>query len=270
VIGVPGESWESISRALAKGRRGLSGGSSIAGLLEKKRRLWNVRNFPALRVRQILAWADAHRARHGRWPSLRAGPIPEAPGETWYRVNLALYRGHRGLPRRSSIARVLAAHRGARLPGARNRTPLNPAKILEWADAHHARTGKWPNTRSGPMADAPGERCDGVQNALDVGYRGLPGGSSLTRLLAEQRGIRNQRHPPPLSIPQILQWADQYRARTGAWPLRDSGPIAEAPGENWLIVAQSLGRGMRGLPGGMSLAGLLARKRRAKTARSPG
>ena len=45
---------------------------------------------------QILAWADAHQARTGQWPMAESGPIPEAPDETWSKVNSALRNGTRG------------------------------------------------------------------------------------------------------------------------------------------------------------------------------
>ena len=38
-------------------------------------------SLPALSVEQILAWADAHHARTGRWPNHKSGPIAEAPDE---------------------------------------------------------------------------------------------------------------------------------------------------------------------------------------------
>ncbi len=56
-------------------------------------------------------------------------------------------------------------------------------RILSWTDAHHARTGRWPNYDSGPIMDAPGETWAAVQMALTLGRRGLPGGSSQARLL---------------------------------------------------------------------------------------
>jgi hypothetical protein len=40
-----------------------------------------------------------------------------------------------------------------------------------------------------------------------------------------------------------------------------SGEIPEAPGEDWRAVNFALYRGFRGLPGGNSLAKLLARER---------
>jgi hypothetical protein len=62
---------------------------------------------PPLTVQQILAWADAHHARTGGWPNAKTGPIPEAPGQTWSAVNMALYVGFRGLPGRDTLARLL-------------------------------------------------------------------------------------------------------------------------------------------------------------------
>jgi hypothetical protein len=66
----------------------------------------------------------------------------------------------------------------------RKREPLTEAQILTWADAHHARTGKWPNLRSGRVADAPDETWSAIDAALRRGHRGLPEGSSLSWLLA--------------------------------------------------------------------------------------
>src|SRR5438309_496859 len=127
--------------ALRKGRRGLDAGSSLPRLLAKDR---NVRNEkPALSRLQMLEWADAHYRRTGAWPRHNSGVIVDAPGETWGGINTALNRGRRGLQGRSSLARLLAEQRGKRyhleLP------PLSCAQILEWADAFHDRTGKWPH-----------------------------------------------------------------------------------------------------------------------------
>jgi hypothetical protein len=62
-------------------------------------------------------------------------------------------------------------------------------QILQWADAHRKRTGKWPTTRSGPILDAPGNNWLAVDMALRQGHRGLRTGSSLNRLLHERRGV---------------------------------------------------------------------------------
>jgi hypothetical protein len=70
---------------------------------------------PRLSPEQILAWADAHRRRTGRWPSAASGPVREVPGLTWLAVNGALYKGLRGLPGGDSLAQLLVRH--GRRPG---------------------------------------------------------------------------------------------------------------------------------------------------------
>ena len=78
----------------------------------------------------------------------------------------------------------------ARELGVRNRTNLSAltaAQVVGWAKAHHRRTGEWPTGESGSIGGVPGETWHGVDLALRWGYRGLPGGSSLGRLLREYR-----------------------------------------------------------------------------------
>jgi hypothetical protein len=69
------------------------------------------------------------------------------------------------------------------------RPEITTNQILEWADNYHNRTGKWPDTESGPIPEALGTTWRGVDMALRRGYRGLPGKSSLCRLLHERRGL---------------------------------------------------------------------------------
>jgi hypothetical protein len=68
---------------------------------------------------------------------------------------------------------------------------------------------------------------------------------------------------PPLRAERILAWCDDHHARTGTWPRHDSGPVAAAPGETWSKVCHALAKGRRGLPRGLTLARLLARRRGA-------
>src|SRR5262249_49737361 len=79
-------------------------------------------------------------------------------------------------------------------------TALPPSatdQIWQWADAHHRRPGDWPTATSGIIAQAGGEKWQAVATALRHGTRGFPGGSSLARLLSEQRGVRNRKQLPP-------------------------------------------------------------------------
>lgn len=213
-----------------------------------------------LSIFRILDWADAHRERTGQWPQVYSGPVVDGPrGEKWRNVDNALRYGLRGLPGYSSLAQLLAEWRGLR--NTHDLAPLTEAQILEWAEAHHRRTGAWPSADSGPIPECPGESWGGVNAALRDGGRGLGGRSSLARLLADRRGVRNRAGIPPLTTPAILAWADAHFRRTGSWPRRRSGPIKDAPGETWHAVELALNRGLRGLPGGSSLAQLLAKYR---------
>src|SRR5437764_14580924 len=101
--------------------------------------------------------------------------------------------------------------------------PLTIAQILAWADAFHARCGRWPGVLDGPVADGVGLKWAGVNSALVQGSCGLDGGTTLSQLLVEQRGHRNIKRLPPLTEAAILAWADEHHQRTGAWPTPTSG-----------------------------------------------
>jgi hypothetical protein len=251
---VPGTvdvTWRRIDSALRLGLRGLLNGSSLSQLLADERGVRKRSCLPPLTVGQILAWADGHQRRIGRWPAIDSGPIAEAPEETWRRIDSALRMGLRALPGGSSLAQLLARRRGARN---HSRLPrLSVRQILIWADAHYRRTGAWPTYKNGDILEARGETWGAVQAALQMGRRGFPGGDTLARLLARERGVRNFKDPPMLHLEEILRWVIAYQRRSGGWPTTCAGPILEATGETWAMVDRALRKGKRGLAGGMSL-----------------
>jgi hypothetical protein len=251
VVDAPSEKWVNLNAVLRLGLRGLPGGSSLAQLLAECRGVRNPSAPRPLTQEQILAWADAHHDRTGQWPGQKSGPIPEAPGETWTAVELALSRGSRGLLGRSSLAKLLAEHRGWR--NVKDLPSLTTEQILAWADAHYQRTGTWPRSELVPVAEAPRETWRNLDAALNSGCRGLPGGLSLARLLANERGARGHKNLPPLTVEQITTWVKAFHERTGEWPRNNSGPIEDAPGETWKAVDMALLQGGRKLLGGSSL-----------------
>jgi hypothetical protein len=259
IVDEPEETWARINSALIEGSRGLSGGSSLARLLSEQRGRRNRKDLLPLSYEQIIVWADAHYKRTGEWPRRDSSAIQDVPGETWANVNAALIQGTRGLPADSSLAKLLADYRGVRNRAAL--PDLTEKQILAWADAHCERTGNWPRVLDGPIEESSGETWSGIQNALRAGLRGLPGGSSLAALLAEQRGKTHLKNRPPLSIDQILEWADEEHKCKGKWPNAKSGPVCAAPAETWAAINAALHRGMRGLPGNSSLAALLEEHR---------
>jgi hypothetical protein len=179
IIGTAGETWLSVDSALLLGTRGLPRGS-LARLLAEHRSVRHHHNMPRFSVKQVLAWADAHKTRAQQWPIVSSGSIPESPNDTWAAVNSALTSGRRGFPGRDSLARFLSRHRGKRNPLAL--PPLKLKTIRSWMQAHHKRTGNWPGQLSGTIPESPGETWNGIGKALERGKRGLSVGMTLARL----------------------------------------------------------------------------------------
>jgi hypothetical protein len=215
-----------------------------------------------LTVDQVLAWCDSHHTRTGQWPGTQSGRVREDREETWFNLNQALRLGLRGLPRGLTLVRLLQQARGVRN---RNRPPpVTEEQIVAWAVAHHDRTGAWPHNKSGPVVGVPWENWNNLERALISGRRGLPGGNSLAKLLADHFAKRNHKKLPPLSVAQILRWADAHRTQTGQWLTAEAGAIPDSGGETWSAVDNALRQGLRGLPAGDSLYRLLWRSRRAR------
>jgi hypothetical protein len=142
-------------------------------------------NQPPLSIEQILAWADAHHTRTGRWPHSHSGAVRETSGENWSKINYAATHGRRGLPGGMSLASLLNKHRGQRAK--RGATLLNVEQILAWAESHRRRTGDWPNLASGRVVEDQALTWKRINSALWQGLRGLRGGDSLAKLLRRHR-----------------------------------------------------------------------------------
>jgi hypothetical protein len=257
VLGAPRENWANLNNLLRFCLRGLPSGLGIPRMLEKYRGVGDRRKMEPLSIDAILAWADAHHEATGTWPKKGPHRVRAAPFDvTWEGINSSLIFGRRGLPGGSSLFRLLAEHRGVGLE-----RRLDLARILAWADAHHAATGTWPTAGSGPVLGVHGEDWKTLDAALKRGNRGLPGRQTLHRLLARHRGVRKASGRPPLCLEQILAWADQFHADHGRWPRCQGESVAPAPGETWAGINSALRHGTRGLDPGTSLAQLLREHR---------
>src|SRR5262249_61464139 len=96
---------------------------------------------------------------------------------------------------------------------------LYTSQILTYADAYQEQTVHWPNRAAGPVAGTLDDTTwNGITLALQHGNRGLPGGSTLARLLAEQRQARTKSCLPQLTHKQILAWADTFYRQHQTWP----------------------------------------------------
>src|SRR5262245_45889998 len=161
------------------------------------------------------------------------------------------------------------------MPSTRRRRPkrlrarppqLSETLILSWCDDHHARTGSWPTQNSGQVLCTVGENYSALDMALRKAYRGLPGGSSIARLLTKHRGVRNRKQLPLLTEEVIVALADVHFWWTGSWPTRASGGVLAWPvlGGTWARNNDARIYGRRRLRGGSSVARLLPRHQRVR------
>jgi hypothetical protein len=256
------DTWQRIDMGLRVGCRGLprKSGLSLARLLNKRRGVRNPCAPPPLTVKQVIEWAKSHHETTGKWPTCHSGQVPPAPGETWRGLDFALRQGRRGLPGGMGLSRFLTLKCGA--PVLRSEVPrLSNSMILQWADAHHERTGEWPGMNSGAIPEVPGVSWKSLDDRMRRGRHLRGKKTSLCRLLAQKRGVRTSAAPPPLSYGKILKWCDMHHRRTGRWPAQQSGAVAGVPGETWSNIDSALRNGRRGLGRQSSLAELLERER---------
>ena len=255
------DTWSGIRIALKNGARGLPRPITLADFLWEKRGVPNKANRPKLSVEQILKWIDEHKKQQGVWPDQNSGPVQDTV-ESWRGIDVALNKGGRGLPGRSSIRTLLSDHRGVR--NSKHKPALSVSQILKAADAFQARTGQWPKTSmTAELAEGTEDSWASIDAALRLGKRGLRK-SSLADLLSRHRGVRNHLKAPHLNLKQILRWADRHKREAGVWPTADTGQITGAKHEKWANVQAALTQGTRGLPGGDSLSRLLERERGAR------
>jgi len=135
-----------------------------------------------LTYERILAWADAPPRSHRAVANAAVGPRARSRARDLGRDRLGLAPG----PAIPAWRVELAASRAVRNIHTLPRLTLD--QVLAWADAYQAKTGRWPRSRLGQIADAPGETWSVVETALYQGLRGLPGGMTLSQLLTERRG----------------------------------------------------------------------------------
>jgi hypothetical protein len=147
-------------------------------------------------------------------------------------VDLALSRGNRGLPKGSSLAKLLLERRGKRHPHFLRR--LTVPLIPQWADAHHRRTGPWPAARSGRIVGLPDETWSGIEHKLQDGGRGLRGGSSIAgptrRGSCDRRANHGPRKTKPCRFPASTPAGERQVVRTvatRAWQRRVALPDME-------------------------------------------
>jgi transcriptional regulator with XRE-family HTH domain len=112
-----------------------------------------------------------------------------------------------------------------------------------------------PAARAGPATPAGGRPCRRKTAAAAAGTPAAaapPASPSGPTAQAVARAV-------VLTEATIMNHAAAHRRRTGRWPTAAAGPVSGVAGLTWRGVDQALRSGKGGLPGGDSLAALLAR-----------
>jgi hypothetical protein len=176
------DTWASYDANLRSGTRGLKGGSSLANLLSDACGARHKLRLEPLTEQLILQRADEFLRRNGKLPNYLSGTVDGTGGDTWAGYCVSLRRGTRGLPGGSSLSDLLKRHRGFR--NQKSLPKLSEGHILQMASEFLTRTGTLPSHKSGPVNDGSGDMWQSYENALRRGLRGLPGGSSLFKLVS--------------------------------------------------------------------------------------
>jgi hypothetical protein len=244
------ENWNSINTALSHGLRGLSGGDSIANLLERNGRKINRINRPKLTDKIILKACDKYYKLNGKWPKGKdkTHSVPELPDETFRLFDIALNNGMRGLPGGDSLFRFLVRKGRIVIP--------TLEIILKACDKHYKLNGKWPTKRTtDSVPGLPDETWPSINERLKTNE------SSLAKFLEKNRGRVNYSNKPKLTEKIILDSANEYYKITGSWPSAHCKPntVPLLRDETWNRINEALTKGFRGLPGNDSLSNLLDR-----------
>lgn len=185
IVDQPDEKWKRIDEVLRTGGRGLSGGTSLSKLLSSRRKRLYACKGVSLRRNEILKWAAHYHELIGRLPTRDSGPVHGVLGETWNAIDAALRTGSRSLPGGSSLAGLLKEYKP---PYPECGRKLNERLILRWAGEFFKRVGYWPTRRSAYTDSSRREKWAIIDQSLVNGYRGLPGNSSLAKLINKRRG----------------------------------------------------------------------------------
>lgn len=258
INGHEGDTWAGYDICLRDGLRGLPGGTSLAKLLTQQCGFVYRLNRPILTEDYILEMAELHKSRTGKWPTQRSGSVFGGhSGDNWALYETLLRKGGRGLPGGNSLARLISSKHPH--VHSKNKRPLTESFIVERAIEFKEMNGSYPIVKSGPVHGWNlGDTWDGYDKSLSQGTRGLPGGSSLKKLLSRELGAINHMDRPLLTVEFILSRAKEFISSSGGLPRYVSGEVAGGhPGDTWKAYDEALKHGCRGLPGGSTLSKLL-------------
>ena len=134
-----------------------------------------------LYLEDIITLAKNYHEKNGKWPNRGLGDNIPGINMSWTSINSALVNGYRGLPSGKSLSELLIT-----IDLKPEKPDLAEEQIIKWAKAHFKKQEKWPTTKSGKI-NGTDEDWAAINQALREGYRGLKGGSTLSKLLQKHK-----------------------------------------------------------------------------------
>ena len=126
----------------------------------------------------------------------------------------------------------------------------------EWADRAYGLRGSQDDYVRVMESDEPEEEYHAIEREF-----GREEGVEPGRTAGFDHGGRGAKMPtdiPPLSIDEIVEWAQAYKEEHNKWPRASSGLVEGVPHKmTWAMVNSALSKGLGGLSGGSSLAEML-------------
>jgi superfamily II DNA or RNA helicase len=246
------ETWTGIDGALRRGGRGLAvNEGGLSGLLHDrglKRKKHTPRSkkprgmFPT--KEEILDAAEEFKEKHPkkRWPHLGSGEVKGMLETSWAMIDAALKRGDIENVPKCTLNKFLQIEKGKTTS-----SPLTEAQILVWCDEFFEQYEKYPAVQSNSLESMGENTFASINQALQSGNRGLPGGSSLPDLLRRERGRRDWKAAPRLTHKTIINKMVRFFELNQRWPVATDKEVPGDDQETWSAINAALVSGQRGL-----------------------
>jgi hypothetical protein len=217
--------WNTINNQLKRTEIG-----SLVNLLFLERDVRHHLKRNKLTIYQIIEWAKDHFEKTNEWPTYKSGKVLAEPSEKWSSIRSNLVHGGRGLPKGLSIEKVLFDELG--VIGVRSGKQLTEQRVHSLALMHYEKIGSYPTESSDWILEGK-DSWPAISFALNYGFRGLPGGSSLAKLLQAHNLKANLGEREYPSKDEIVDVAKIYQTqdKDNKLPTRESGLF---PNPNYL------------------------------------
>jgi hypothetical protein len=245
-----GITWTTLSLHLTDGRRGLPGGSTLAKEIEAVRREMGLK--PPEPTRELVLKAiEEYRDETGGYPIQQTrGEIPTL-GMSWMvlakRLRAGLLGGGVTLV---GLIEEVRTHRGELAPGKKPKLTL--AMVHEAIRAFYREHGRRPTTLKDERPCRLGLAWRTLNNAIKLGQRGLPGGTTLLEECEVALGPAAFGVKPTLTIEAVHEAIRAFYREHGERPMTKT-QLPCGLGIAWSTLQNCLAHGERGLPGGSSL-----------------